>query len=199
MAMKNCTMAAPQGGRWASPGCGSPRKKLPQAKSAVANSTSHGTRRAKTVGRVHSRISAPSAPPIRLMTMSVLIGRPGGLIASDRPVNPVTSCAGKSATVEVMLAARASMPVSISEGKVMNDPPPASAFCAPAQIAAMKRIAKAVTAEPSRPSSKLPFGEVVENDLAEIERKVGDEMRARDDFAHRQAGDVSQRVRVQLQ
>src|SRR5208282_5263009 len=196
MAMKNCTMAAPQGGRWASPGCGSPRKKLPQAKSAVANSTSHGTRRAKTVGGVHSRISAPSAPPIRLMTMSVLIGRPGGLIASDRPVNPVTSCAGNSATVEVMFAARASMPVSISEGRVMNDPPPASAFCAPAQIEATNRIASAVIDEPF--ASRLPLCEVIENDLAQIEREIGDEMRARDDFAHRQAGDVGERMGMQV-
>src|ERR1700730_17347072 len=35
-----------------------------------------------------------------------------------------------------MLAARASMPVSIREGMVMNAPPPASAFCVPAQRAA---------------------------------------------------------------
>ena len=31
-----------------------------------------------------------------------------------------------------MLAARASMPVSISAGSVMNEPPPASAFWVPA-------------------------------------------------------------------
>ena len=71
---------------------------------------------------------APSAPPIRLMTNRTAIDSPGGLLASARPVRPVTTCAGKSATVEVMLAARASMPVSISDGKVMKDPPPASAF-----------------------------------------------------------------------
>ena len=52
---------------------------------------------------------------------------------SSRPVMPMTICAGNSATVEVMLAARASMPVNISAGSVMNEPPPASAFCAPAQ------------------------------------------------------------------
>src|SRR5579862_6891171 len=38
-----------------------------------------------------------------------------------------------------MLAARASMPENISEGSVMNEPPPASAFCAPAHMAAKKR------------------------------------------------------------
>src|SRR5271166_111044 len=197
MAMKNCTTAAPHGGRWASPGCGGLRKKLPQANSAVANSTSHGTRRANTLGGVHRRIRAPSTPPIRQMTKRTGIERPGGLSASDRPVNPVTSCAGKSAIVEVMLAARASIPVSISEGRVRNDPPPASAFCAPAQIAAMKRITRAVTSR-GLPGLRRP-GEVVENDLAETERQIGDKMRARDDFAHRQPGDVGQRVRVQLQ
>src|SRR6185312_12456938 len=51
---------------------------------------------------------------------------------------------GNSATVEVMLAARASIPVSISEGSVRNEPPPASAFCAPAQIEATKRTMRAV-------------------------------------------------------
>jgi hypothetical protein len=61
-------------------------------------------------------------------------------------VKPVTSCAGNSATVEVMLAARASMPVSISDGRVTNEPPPASAFCTPAHIAAMKRMMRAVIA-----------------------------------------------------
>ena len=75
------------------------------------------------------------------MAKSAVIDRPGGLRASDRPVKPVTSCAGNNATVEVMLAARASMPVSISDGRVMNEPPPASAFCAPAQIDATKRMA----------------------------------------------------------
>jgi hypothetical protein len=36
-----------------------------------------------------------------------------------------------------MLAARASSPVNISKGKVMKEPPPASAFCVPAQTATM--------------------------------------------------------------
>ena len=59
-------------------------------------------------------------------------------------MKPVTSWAGKSATVEVMFAARASMPVSISDGRVMNEPPPASAFCAPAQIEATNRTTREV-------------------------------------------------------
>ncbi len=81
---------------------------------------------------------------MRLMTNSVRIVSPLGLSASARPVKPVTSCAGNSATVEVMLAARASMPVSISDGRVMNEPPPASAFCTPAHIEATKRTMSAV-------------------------------------------------------
>ena len=75
------------------------------------------------------------------MTNSARNESPGGLSACARPVKPITICAGNSAIVEVMLAARASMPVSISAGSVMNEPPPASAFCAPAQSEArMSRI-----------------------------------------------------------
>ena len=91
-------------------------------------------------------MSAPRAPPTRLMTNSLRIVSPVGVPASARPVKPVTSWAGNSATVEVMLAARASMPVSISDGRVTNEPPPASAFCTPAHIAAMKRTMWAIIA-----------------------------------------------------
>src|ERR1700677_2653782 len=142
--MKNCATLAARGDKWASPGAGVLRKKLPQAKSAVANSTSHGTRWAKIDEGVARRMSAPSPPPMRLMMNNLRIVSPLGLAASARPVKPVTSCAGNNATVEVMLAARASMPVSISDGRVMNEPPPASAFCVPAHIAAMKRTTRAV-------------------------------------------------------
>ena len=58
--------------------------------------------------------------------------------------------------VEVMLAARASIPVNISAGKVMNDPPPASAFCAPAHTDAMNSTSKISIAPPislRRPAS----------------------------------------------
>jgi hypothetical protein len=48
----------------------------------------------------------------------------------------------------LMLAARASMPVSIRDGSVMNEPPPANAFRAPAHIDAMMRTRYAVTKEP---------------------------------------------------
>ena len=94
---------------------------------------------AKNAGGVARGMRAPSAPPMRLMTNRLLIVSPGGLCASARPVNPMTTWEGNSATVEVMLAARASMPVSMSAGNVMNDPPPASAFCTPAHSEATKR------------------------------------------------------------
>jgi hypothetical protein len=138
--MKNCATLAAPGDRRDSPADDGLRKKLPQANSAVANSTSHGTRRAKIDGGVARRMSAPRAPPIRLIANSLRIVSPVGVPASARPVKPVTSCAGNSATVEVMLAARASIPVSINDGRVTNDPPPASAFCTPAHIAATKRM-----------------------------------------------------------
>jgi hypothetical protein len=52
-----------------------------------------------------------------------------------RPKKPVVTCPGNKASVEAMFAARASSPVSIRDGKVMKEPPPARAFCVPAQTA----------------------------------------------------------------
>src|SRR5947209_6084768 len=109
--MANWTAISVRGGIDAVPGGGGLRKKLPQANMMVANSTSHGTSLAKKVGGVASRISPPSAPPISEMTNSAVNETPGGLSACLRPVRPMTICAGNSAPVEVMLAARAYMPV----------------------------------------------------------------------------------------
>ena len=114
----------------------------------MANSTSHGTRRAKKVGGVASRIAPPTAPPARLMTNSAFSDRPSAPCAPARPVKPVTIWAGNSATVEVMLAARASMPVNISDGRVMNEPPPASAFCPPAHSDATNNTINAAMLAP---------------------------------------------------
>src|SRR5882757_10734730 len=46
--------------------------------------------------------------------------------------------------VDVILAARGLIPLRISSGRVMKDPPPASAFCAPAHTEARKRITKVI-------------------------------------------------------
>ncbi len=59
---------------------------------------------------------------------------------SLRPASPVASWPGNMAIVDVMLAARASMPVRMRAGKVTNEPPPASAFCTPAQSPAVNRM-----------------------------------------------------------
>ena len=126
MEMANCAPAAPA--RLSLGAAARSGPKLPQAKIAVANSTSQGTRRAKKADGVTSSSTAPSAPPMRLMMTSARKERPAAPETSLRPVQPVAICAGNSAMVEVMLAARASMPVSISDGSVMNEPPPASAF-----------------------------------------------------------------------
>ena len=63
-----------------------------------------------------------------------------------------------------MFAARASMPVNIRDGSVTNEPPPASAFCAPAHMAAKKSTiiasirkplpARAARRKPKRPSAR---------------------------------------------
>src|SRR5574337_1247509 len=155
--MKNWTTEALVGDRRrAAPAFGAFLKKLPQAKMRVANRTSQGTSRANSVGGVKRRMAPPIAPPMRLMTKSLVMVSPGGVSACARPVTPVTTCAGNSATVEVMLAARASIPVSISDGRVMKDPPPASAFCAPAQIEATNRMRRGTIAR-SEGTQRRPF------------------------------------------
>ena len=113
--------------------------KLPQANTMVANSTSQGTRCAKKLDGVTSSSTAPQAPPTRLMITSALKDSPAAPVTRLRPVSAVAICAGNRAMVEVMLAARASMPVNISAGRVTNEPPPASAFCTPAHSAARNR------------------------------------------------------------
>ncbi len=100
---------------------------------------------------------APSAPPMRLMTASILKVSPAAPATCLRPVQPVASCAGKSATVEVMLAARASMPVSMSAGRVRKEPPPARAFCTPAHNAAANSSRWVIVVPgPLRPGSSRP-------------------------------------------
>jgi hypothetical protein len=124
------------------PKCGTARglrKKLPHANTTVANKTSHGTRRAKKLDGVTSSSTAPATPPTRLIAIRCVKERLAAPETFLRPVRPVAACAGKSAIVEVMFAARASMPVSISAGKVMKVPPPANAFCIPAHKEMMKR------------------------------------------------------------
>jgi hypothetical protein len=51
------------------------RKKLPQANTVVANSTSQGTSRAKIEDGVFSSSRPPSAPPTRLRMNRALKGR----------------------------------------------------------------------------------------------------------------------------
>ena len=52
------------------------------------------------------------------------------------------------------MAARASMPVSISAGSVMNEPPPASAFCAPAQSEARAKRTQNIMQGPDQAKSR---------------------------------------------
>jgi hypothetical protein len=114
------------------------RAKLPQANIAVANRTSHGTIRAKAAAGVASSRRPPTAPPIRLIANRALNESCCAPLTSVRPASPVVTWPGNSATVEVIFAARASSPARMSAGRVMNDPPPASAFCAPAQSPARR-------------------------------------------------------------
>ncbi len=135
MAMPSWISPAGQGARWVEPAVGV-RPKLPQAKAAVANSTSQGTNCSKKLLGVESNSAVPTAPPIRLMTRRARNGSRPAPLTSRRAIQPPASWPGKSATVDVMFAALASMPVRISAGRVMNEPPPASWFCAPAHTAA---------------------------------------------------------------
>jgi hypothetical protein len=116
----------------------------------VANSTSHGTMWAKMSDGVSSRSSAPRMPPTKLMPISACSERPLAPLAFFQPCRPAVSWPGNSATVEVMLAARASIPVSISAGKVMKEPPPANAFWQPAQRAAKNSTASGMAGSMGR-------------------------------------------------
>ena len=87
------------------------------ANTTVANSTSHGTSRAKKVGGVTSSSVAPSTPPTRLMTNRARNDKAPIPALPSRPAQPVVIWPGKSATVEVMLAARGSSPDRISAGQ----------------------------------------------------------------------------------
>src|SRR5208282_440368 len=142
MAIRNWTAPAPQGGSRAARRPEGLRAKLPQANRVVAKRTSQGTSAAKTLDGVANKITPPIAPPTMLIAKSAFSDRPSKPEALARLVYPVTSWAGNSATVDVILAARASIPAAISAGKVMNEPPPAKAFCAPAQIDATKSTHK---------------------------------------------------------
>ncbi len=141
--MQNCAAAAPPVFSRAPP---SARfgPKLPQANMAVANSTSHGTRRAKIVEGVSSNSSAPSTPPTRLIPTSQPRVSPAAPLEFFQPWMPVAAWLGNSATEDVMLAARASMPVNIRVGRVMKEPPPARAFWHPAHMAAKNSTIRAV-------------------------------------------------------
>src|SRR6185312_5308138 len=132
MAIRNCAAAAADRLIGFGSAAGR-RRKLPQAKIAVAASTSQGKRRAKKLAGVASSRNAQTTPPARLTANSARNDSRSAPETSRRPARPVVTWPGKRAMVEVMLAARASMPERISAGSVTNEPPPASAFCTPAQ------------------------------------------------------------------
>ena len=111
----------------------------------VANSTSHGTMRSNTLDGVSRSSTAPIAPAIRLMMARARNDSRAVPLTCSRPIQDPATWPGKRATAEVMLAVRASMPVRIRAGRVMNDPPPASWFCAPAHRAATNRMTKCRT------------------------------------------------------
>ncbi len=110
----------------------------------MANSTSQGTILAKKLDGVSSSKAAPTAPPARLISARVRKLSPLVPRTMSRPTQPVVIWPGNSARVEAMLAARASRPVRISAGRVTNEPPPARAFCTPAQIPTSSRTARMV-------------------------------------------------------
>jgi hypothetical protein len=87
---------------------------------------------------------APTTPPISEMITSVRKDSPPAPATCARPPQLEVTWPGNSATVDVILAASAVMPVSIKAGRVRKVPPPASAFWMPAQTATKKRMIKAV-------------------------------------------------------
>ena len=100
--------------------------------------------RAKMLDGVTSSSTAPITPPRREMITSARKGSPPAPATCRRPPQLEVIWPGKSATVDVILAASAVIPVNISAGRVRNVPPPARAFCTPAHTATRKSTIIAV-------------------------------------------------------
>src|ERR1700761_3582192 len=123
----------------------SPRcRRPPRANTPVANRNSHGTSLLNACEGVTSNRIAPIVPPTRLMIerlRSSLFPSCGVFLTTSREAQAVTNCPGASATVLEALASMAGMPAAISDGKVRNAPPPASALTIPdANAAKASRI-----------------------------------------------------------
>ena len=103
-----------------------------------------GPESGRVTALMNKPIKIPATPPTRLITAIALNDNGPTPETCDLPLQLEVNCPGNSATVEVILADSAVMPVSISAGRVRNVPPPASAFCMPAHNAAAKRSAKVI-------------------------------------------------------
>src|ERR1700676_1389487 len=114
------------------------RRLLPNAKSKVPLSSSHGTRCRKVCCGVFSNSSAPAQPPATLVTSRGTKSRTGTL-SRFKYARVLAAKPGQSATVLVALACTGGTPRNRRAGKERKLPPPAKAFSVPATYAAKNR------------------------------------------------------------
>jgi len=81
---------------------------------------------------VASSSAAPASPPTTVGSSIARRSSPGTGAKSRRKAKALASVPGNSATVEETLAITGGSPAATIAGKLTNDPPPATAFIAPA-------------------------------------------------------------------
>src|SRR5580698_2513525 len=115
-----------------------PVKCLPNAKSSVAPSSSHGSTFKKVCAGVFISKIAPANPPITLVTIKGIITR-RGISNFMRYAPPLAVVPAQSARVLVALAGTGGTPVNSSAGNATKLPPPATALMAPPSAPAKNR------------------------------------------------------------
>ena len=106
-----------------------------RARSVVAKRMSTGTTARKVASDVASKIVVPVAAPTSVGKVSVTISRRTCSICLRNPAM-LLRVPGKSANEFVAFATFSPSPSATSDGKVISDPPPATALSAPASAPA---------------------------------------------------------------
>src|SRR5215831_5266436 len=134
---------------------------LPNAKSRVAPSVSHGSTRIKVCAGVLSSRYAPVSPPTRLAVNSGIITR-RGTSSRLRYAPPLAAAPVQSAIVFVAFAGIGGTPVNNSAGNAIKLPPPATAFSAPpsapAKIRKIIMLRVKLLGVPETTSDRQPSG-----------------------------------------
>ncbi len=121
----------------------------------VAASNRNGTRAAKAAFEDTSSSPDPIAPPIMVSPVSRATSRRSMRATSRRNPRAAARYPGRAATVVVALADTSGTPVKTSAGKVMNVPPPATAFSMPPKNPAASNNRNSATSRPLRHRATL--------------------------------------------